>query len=135
MGRFAVEGAAVVVPGAIALVLERELKLNALRLEVRGRNRLLDAVLSDWHTVALMHADQVASDFGIAVAATPEVATCSQPTGMSTTQVADAVGCDPRTVRLAAKQGRLTGVRSVGGYWWYAIEDVAAWAARRRPSR
>ncbi len=134
MTRFAIEGTAVVVPGPIALMLERELKLNDLRREVRGRNRLLDEVLSDWHTVALIHADQVASDCGSVVAPTAETAGCLKPEGMTTAQVAHAVGCNSRTVRLAAQRGQLNGFRSAGG-WWFAIEDVAVWVAQRSQAR
>ena len=129
--RYAIEGSAVVVPARIALILERHLHLNELRVEVRGRSQELDEVLASWHAVALQAAEGlVGADPGRSAVPTPDKQRPSVVEGLTTRQVAELADCSIRAVTRAASEGRLAGQRAVGR-WWFGSEEAAAWMAAR----
>jgi hypothetical protein len=134
--RFAVDGPAVIVPGRLALLLERHLRLDRVRLDVRGADAELDALLSSWHAVSLLYAERAvpaSGQRGSSVDPTPEAGRRSDPMKdlLSAQDVADAVDVSSSAVRLAARQGRLAG-QKVDGEWSFHRHDVAAWVATRQ---
>lgn len=138
MTRFAVSGPAVVVPARVALLLGQHLKLDDLRVAVRGRDSEVDEVLLDWHLTELAYREQMAEK-----AAACDVASAlpsrSQVVGESprrsqqfgSRQVADVAGLkSTAAVTLAARERRLRGTHD-GVRWWFEEDDVAAWLATR----
>lgn len=129
MSRY-IDGPAVVVPARVALLLEKRLRLNDLRIEVRGRDRELDQVLSAWHQAALAYVNQeVGTDRGTHPGTGQEPASHSGP--MTAADIARTLGLTTRGVRKAATAGRLEG-RYEGGQWRFTPEDAARWAATRK---
>lgn len=133
--RYAVDGPAVVVPARIALILESHYRMDRLRMEVRGRDRELDEVLSSWHAIAMMWSPETGSEVG-SVPGT-EVVGSSEPVApseaveqISASEVANQFGCTTRAVTKAAAERRLRG-RLVAGRWLFHPDDVVAWAATR----
>ncbi len=125
-----------VVPARVAAMLRYRFPFDDLRVQVRGKDSELDDVLMALHTAAMLYIeatrDELASAVGSGVAEVAEVAASSSV--MSAQQVADAVGCTNRGVRLAAARQRLAGVK-VAGCWLFEIDDVATWVATRAPKR
>lgn len=119
------DGAVVVVPARIAARLDALLNLRRLRIDVRGRDAELDAVL-----IAL----------GVAAAAWRTTATGSdqapQPEAdphsewLSTSEAADLLGVTDRRVRQEITGGRLV-ARRVAGRWRISREDVEQYRATR----
>ncbi len=132
VSRYVVDGPVVVIPAKIALLLERTLKLDELRIRVRGHNAEIDDVLSAWHAVAMQYTDEVsASDPGSRNDRPPEAGRESTQKPLTAQQVADRAGVADRAIRLAASEGRLNG-RYDGGQWRFDPIDVAAYLATRR---
>lgn len=127
-----VEGPAVVIGPRVALLLEKHADLGRFRLAVRGQDPELDAALSALHAVASRFepdlVSDVVSDVGHDDDSTPETG-ASSPL-MTTTEVADHAGCNPRTVRYAAEAGRLVG-KSVTAGWLFDPDAVRTWMAER----
>ena len=127
-----VEGPAVIVPARVAVMLEYRLPLDDLRVQVRGKDVELDAVLLALHTAALMYVeatrDELTSAVGSGVAAVSEVP--ARSTVMTTSEVACTADCTTRAVTLAAVKEQLLGAKR-DGRWWFEIDDVAAWVATR----
>lgn len=130
--RSLIEGPAAVVPARVAAMLEYRFPFDDLRVQVRGKDSEFDDVLMALHTAAMLYVEatrnELASAVGSGVAEVAEVAASSSV--MSAQQVADAVGCTDRGVRLAASKQHLAGVK-VAGCWWFEIDDVATWVATR----
>lgn len=128
---FLVEGPSVLVPARVAALLERELKLDALRVRVRGRDRELDLILLAWHAVSAQwlgeQRDQACFRSGGNVFGELR----KQPDHWSTEEVAALADCRTRTVTAAATAGRLVG-EQVAGRWQFRPEDVAHWRATRK---
>jgi hypothetical protein len=132
-GRYAIDEPAVIVPARIALLLEHHLRLKEFRYTMRGSDAELDAVLSAWHSVAMMWSPTSAN--GSAVDAPPEAPSPSTSMRrLTAADVAERVSCTTRAVRLAATEGRLRG-EFVGGRWWFAERDVPVWTASRAACR
>lgn len=129
--RALLEGTSVAVPAWVAALLEQRLPFADLRVKVRGKNVELDDVLMALHVAAVSHVDSVRADLasgpGSGVPPTPEAGACL----MSAAQVAEVVGVDGRTVRLAATAGRLRGVKDADGRWRFEQDEVVAWATAR----
>lgn len=123
---FATDGPVCFIPPRVALILERHCKLDALRVEVRNSDPELAQVLYALHAVAMQYDPTSAN--GSSTTGTTEVAPSSVL--MTATDVATHAGCTDHAVRLARREGRLTGTR-VGGRWQFEATDVAAWVAAR----
>ncbi len=128
---YSIDGPVAFVPARIALLLERTFGLDSWRINVRGRDPELDAVLASFHAVAMQYdpAKTTTSDCGSSSDTGAEVVRSSPE--LTTTAVADLFDITPRAVRLAASNGQLKG-RHVGGQWRFNHHDVNAWAAARR---
>lgn len=115
----------VVVPGRVAALLDNLLDLTRLRVEVRGQDAELDAVLvalrvaaANWRTTAT----------GSPHPPAPEAATRS--TWLSTAQAADILGVTDRAVRLAITEHRLN-AQQIDGRWRISREDLEHFRAAR----
>lgn len=133
--RYAIDGPVVVVPARAALLLEKALKLDDFRMQHRGRDDQVDAVLTAWHAVAMQYVDEArdaaTSRIGSSLAPASEVpAPLESVVLLGASEVARDVGVTTRAVTLAANGGRLRG-ELFGGRWWFRPEDVRAWAETR----
>jgi excisionase family DNA binding protein len=132
VSRFEVEGPAVLVPGRVAALLEKTLKLDTVRSQLRGADRETDEVLLAIRVTGLRWAEgrsaEPACDHASDVHKVPQVGGRSD---MTTRQVANALGISTAAVTLAAREGRLDG-RQVGGQWRFDMDSVAVWKAMRR---
>ena len=128
-----VPSSAVIVPGREALLLEKNLDLNRIRLALRGQDAGIDAVLSAWHTAALLYAEATmhpSSHSGTSLVSDRNRGQ-ARPT-YSTADVAKLLNVTPRTVRKAAIEQRLDGIQDSGGNWRFTDEANAGWQARRK---
>ncbi|MUL39709.1 helix-turn-helix domain-containing protein [Streptomonospora sp. PA3] len=120
-----VEAPVAIVPGRVAARLDALMNLRRLRLDVRGHDPELDAVLVALGTAA---AAWRATATGSTDPPEPEAApSCAW---LSTSQAAEALGISDRAVRLAIAQGRLD-ARSVAGRWRINRDDVEHYRAAR----
>ena len=114
----------VILPQRIAAWLERHARLNELRVEVRGADAEVDAVLAAIRLAALAYRTAVCgTDQG-------KQAEGEQPSVMSTQQVADQLHLHPRTIRLAIAEKRLR-AEQVDGRWRVTREDFEHYRAAR----
>ena len=128
---YRIEGPAVVVPARVAALLERHLRLDRVRVEVRGADAELDAVLSDWAVVAKQHRQVSHQVSSIAPHTKPAAqSTADDDPWLSARQVADLVGVTAVAVRKARRQGRLTG-RHIDGAWKFHRDEVERWRSER----
>ena len=125
-------GAVVVVPASVAAWLIVRTDLPARRIEHRGTDPQVDAVLGaltvaglGWRTSTT---SAVASAGGSAVVIEAEVAPPLEP--MNTSRAADVLGITDRGVRLACNQGRIPATR-VDGRWQLDPAGVAAYRRTR----
>jgi len=114
----------VILPQRVAAWLERNARLNELRVEVRGADAEVDAVLGAVRLAALAYRTAVCgTDQG-------KQAEVEQPSVMSTQQVADRLHLHPRTIRLAIAEKRLR-AEKVDGRWRITAEDFEHFRAAR----
>jgi excisionase family DNA binding protein len=116
-------GEVVVVPARVAAWLDRNAGLDRLRIDHRGADAELDAVLCALRLAALVWRS---SACGTSVAVAPEPGA----SWLSTGEVAAALGITARGVRKAIAEGRLQATRE-DGRWRVAREDVEQWRAAR----
>lgn len=116
----------VVVPGRVCAWLERHARLNEVRIENRGVDAEVDAVLVALRLAALSWRT---SATGTPVAAKPE-ATADLNQWLSTTQAADILYITDRAVRLAISEKRLPATQ-VNGRYRIAREDIKHFAAAK----
>ena len=118
-------GPAVIVPGRVAAILDRQCRLTDLRVRTRGVDPEATAVLEALHVAALAWRS---SSTGTEAAPEPEPATRSE--WMGSGQAADLLGVTSRAVRKAIADGRLAAVE-VGGRYRISREDVEHYRASR----
>jgi len=112
-----IDGPVVVVPGRVAALLDNLVDLTRLRIDVRGQDPELDAVLVALRTAALAWR---ASAGGL-----PDRTPADPlPPWISAGQTAELLGVDPRHVRRLATTGRLTG-RQLGDRTWLIERESA----------
>lgn len=121
-----VDAPVVVVPARVCAWLERHARLNEVRVENRGADPEVDAVLVALRLAALTWRT---SATGTPVAAKPEPATDLNQ-WLSTTQAADILYITDRAVRLAISEKRLPATQ-VNGRWRITREDVQHFAAAK----
>ena len=122
----------VVVPARVAAVLHRLTALDRVRLEHRGADEELDAVLAAmaaadrwWRSsVGGTHRDGAGSESASSGHGSYRAAT------WSTSEVAAAAGISERAVRRAAAEARLPG-RRIGRTWLFDPVDVRTWREAR----
>jgi excisionase family DNA binding protein len=117
------DGMVVVLPGRIAALLEQHAGLNRFRIEIRGRDPELDAVLLDLRLAALAWRT---SATGTKEDVRPEPAA----SWLSTTEAAARVGVTSRAIRRAIAEQRITATR-VGRSWRIARTDHEHYRANR----
>ncbi|MFC4535687.1 helix-turn-helix domain-containing protein [Sphaerisporangium dianthi] len=118
-------GPGVEIPARICAWLESHAGLARLRIERRGQDPEVDAVLA---AIRQQAARWRTSATGSPDAAQPEVAPSS--TWLTTTQAGDLLGMTDRGVRDAIEGGRLP-AENVAGRWRISREDVEHYRARR----
>lgn len=125
-------GAVVVVPASVAAWLIVQTDMPARRVEHRGTDPQVDAVLGaltvaglGWRTSTT---SAVASAGGSALAIVAEAP--PQSKSMNTSRAATILGITTRGVRLACDQGRIPATR-VDGRWQLHPADVAAYRRTR----
>jgi hypothetical protein len=129
MARYSVDGPGVLVPARVCALLERHLRLDRVRAEVRGADEQLDEVLSDLRVVAQSYLTTGS------VRGTPVAERAERPSespiadAMTASQVADITGVTPHAVRLARRRGHLRGVQ-VNGRWMFPRDEVRRWQQR-----
>ncbi|MGF6834000.1 hypothetical protein QF015_002175 [Paenarthrobacter sp. TE4293] len=116
----------VVLPGRVCAWLERYAKLNEVRIQNRGADAEVDAVLVAVRLAALAWRDAAT---GSSVAAKPEAAT-DLKRWFTTTQAGDKIGITDRAVRLAIKEHRLK-ASNIDGRWRIALEDIEHFKAAK----
>lgn len=116
----------VVVPARVCAWLERNARLNEVRIENRGADAEVDAVLVALRLAALTWRNTAT---GSPVAAKPEV-TADLNQWLSTTQAADILYITDRAVRLAISEKRLPATQ-VNGRYRIAREDIQHFAAAK----
>ena len=132
VNRYATSGPVVVMPARVAALLERALRLNDLRIDVRGRDREVDEVLQAWHAVALQFIDDTREQRRFRVPGTVGDVPRNSSDNWDANEVAARLHLTPRGVRIAATKGQLHGVKDDAGRWWFEPEEVAEWATRRQ---
>ena len=133
IGEFAIDGPLLVIPGRAALLLVRALKIEEVRVAVRGSDATgqVDAVLSSWLEVVQAERLRRLQNFAGSDCGTELAQSVPQPSSsavMTTADVAQLHGVTTRTIRKAAAKGSLRGVR-YGRGWTFAPDDVALWRA------
>ncbi|MBB6343777.1 excisionase family DNA binding protein [Nonomuraea muscovyensis] len=118
-------GPVVVVPGRVAAWLERHAQLGRLRIERRGQDPEVDAVLAALRQAA---AAWRSSATGTPNTNQPEPVPLSPQ--MGTSSAADLLGITDRAVLKAIHEGRLPAER-VAGRWLITREDVEHFRAGR----
>jgi excisionase family DNA binding protein len=114
----------------VAAWLEQHASLHRLRIDVRGADPELDAVLNAIRQVAMEWRDWATSaSSGSGRAPVAEVAAGSEER-MTSTAAADSLGVSARAVRLAIAEHRLPAER-VGRRWLIDRVDVEHYRARR----
>lgn len=124
-GRYVHAGGIVVVPARIAAVLERYTDVGRLRVDRRGQDAELDAVLQALRFAAM---GWKSSATGTSVATVAEPGSSSA--WLSTTQAATQLHLGERAVRKAIAEQRLRAVR-VGTRWRISREDLEQYRAAR----
>ncbi|MGY1452664.1 helix-turn-helix domain-containing protein [Streptomyces sp. SS8] len=114
------------VPARVCALLDLLARLDRVRVQVRGRDPELDAVLC-----AIRDAGRHwrATATGSPVAEQPEAGPRSP--WLSTTEAAGLLGITDRAVRLAIASGRLD-AENIGGRWRVSREAVAHYQAARQ---
>ncbi|MFJ5693316.1 helix-turn-helix domain-containing protein [Arthrobacter sp. NPDC093125] len=121
-----VNGPVVVIPARVCAWLERHAKLNEVRIQERGADPEVDAVLVALRLAALTWRTTAT---GTPVAAKPEVAPDLNQ-WLSTGQAADRLGITDRAVRLAIQEQRLHAT-NVAGRWRITREDLEHFSAAK----
>jgi len=121
-----VAGPVVVVPARVCAWLERYARLNEVRIQNRGADAEVDAVLVALRLAALTWRNAAT---GTPVAVKPE-ATADLNQWLSTTQAADILYITDRAVRLAIAEKRLPATQ-VNGRYRIAREDIQHFAAAK----
>ncbi|WP_432542319.1 helix-turn-helix domain-containing protein [Kineococcus sp. SYSU DK002] len=116
---------AVIVPGRVAAWLEQHAGLQRIRIDVRGADPEVDAVLAALRLAALTWRGTAC---GTTQGNTEEQAPLSAD--MSTSTAAARLGITERGVRLAITRGRLT-AHQVDGRWHITPENLAHYLAAR----
>lgn len=117
----------VVLPGRVCAWLERYAKLNEVRIQNRGVDAEVDAVLVAVRLAALAWRDAAT---GSPVAAKPE-APADLKKWFTTTQAGEKIGITDRAVRLAIKEHRLK-ASNIDGRWRIALEDIEHFKAAKQ---
>lgn len=121
-----VGGPVVIIPARVCAWLERHARLNEVRIQERGSDAEVDAVLVALRLAALTWRTTAT---GTPVAAKPEAATDLNQ-WMSTTQAAERLSITDRAVRLAIQEQRLHAT-NVAGRWRISREDIQHFAAAK----
>ncbi len=114
-----------IVPGRVAAWLASQAGLDRLRIEVRGTDAEVDAVLN-----ALAVAAGAWRTSAIGSWASPVAEVGPQSVWMTTADAASELDVTPRAVTLAITEGRLP-AEKVGGRWRIPREAVAHHLAAR----
>ncbi len=126
IGRFIVEGDALLVPARAAYLLDPILHIERERLRLRGHDQQIDAVLAGWRELSLrFERETLGTPSGTALADGVRAGAL-----WTTTEVAERAGVSKRAVRKAVADGRIVGAL-FAGRWSFAPADVAAFLARR----
>jgi excisionase family DNA binding protein len=117
-----------------AQVLYSALRVEEVRLQVRGRSEQLDAALWEWRTVALREHQRAISAVSslIGTAIDEDFDDDASSPVMSTAQVAARANVTTRAVRRAAAEGRLAGRRVGPRMWLFDSAAVTKWIRERR---
>ncbi len=124
-------------PGPVVVVTSRgaawlEVRgLGALRVNARGIDPEIDAMLSALHFAALSWRSATSARAEADAEAFRPDAEVAPVLTVNTTKAAELLDISPRAVRLAAKAGRLQ-AEKVGGQWRITREDVEHFRASRR---
>ncbi len=121
-------GPVVVVTARVAAWLDAR-GLSALRVNARGVDAEVDAVLAALHYAALSWRTSLSS--AQSEVAGPDVEDAPGLTWVSSSTAADLLGITDRAVRLAMESGRLP-AEKVDGRWRVAREDLEHFRAGRR---
>ncbi|MDQ0865723.1 helix-turn-helix domain-containing protein [Arthrobacter globiformis] len=119
-------GPVVVIPARVCAWLERYARLNEVRIQERGSDPEVDAVLVAVRLAALTWRTTAT---GTPVAAKPEVDPDLKQ-WMSTGQAADKLGITDRAVRLAIQEQRLH-ANNINGRWRITQEDLQHFTAAK----
>jgi excisionase family DNA binding protein len=116
-----------ILPGRVAAWLEHHLRLNSVRVEVRGRDAEVDSALNAIRLVAVAWRNTNS----VPGRKPPEVAE-EMPSFYNTTAAATYLGITDRGVRQAIKDGRLEATQTIDGRHQIHAEDLLHFAASRR---
>jgi len=125
----------VFVPARSAALLSRLLDLDRRRVQWRGSDAEVDAVLNAWRQVVMAFTNHQLGQPGFAgetaVASTlkPD-AHCDQQLPLSPAKVANLLEITEQAVTKAAREGRLDGLQ-VAGRWQFSREAVAIYKTNR----
>jgi excisionase family DNA binding protein len=121
-----VDGSVVVVPARVAAWLDQRARLSELRIQVRGADPEVDAVLVALRVAAVSWRNS-------ATGTDPRNQAAAEPPSawLSTTQAADELDMTDRGVRTAIASGRLNADRD-GDRWRISREDFEHFRAARR---
>lgn len=131
MNRYATSGPVVVVPARTAALLERILRLDEVRVRLRGQDAEVDEVLLGWHAVAMQFATERADQARFRAPGTLGDGVRNSSDNWDVNEVAARSNCTTRAVRKAASEGRLVG-EHVDGRWQFEPEAAANWVATRQ---
>jgi len=133
---------AVIVPARTAALLAKLLDLDRRRVEWRGSDAELDAVLLAWREVVLTFTESQLNGRVRTAGFTVETADASTPKlaasceydehPLTPANVADLLDMTEQAVTKAARERRLEG-RQVAGRWTFTRAAVAIYQANRRP--
>ncbi|WP_138999465.1 helix-turn-helix domain-containing protein [Rhodococcus zopfii] len=120
------DGHVVIVPARVAAWLERRVALNRVRIDARGLDPEIDAVLGALRISALVWRSAATGTEDT----TPPEPDATSNQWMSTTQAAIHLGITDRAVRKAIATGTLN-AENTGGRWRIHRDDIAHYRATR----
>ncbi|MEZ7240788.1 helix-turn-helix domain-containing protein [Rhodococcus sp. GXMU-t2271] len=124
------DGHVVIVPARVAAWLERRADLNTLRINSRGLDPEIDAVLGALRISSLVWRNSVDGT----TPTEPTEPTAPSPQWMSTSQVATHLGITDRAVRKAIARGALH-AENIDGRWLIDRDELTDYRATRNTGR
>jgi hypothetical protein len=124
--------AAVIVPARVARLLDRYV-LDRVRVDVRGDDAEVDAVLDAIHGLGLRYFEESSSDVGTAELVGVPTGAESPGESVGTAAVAALIGTTTRNVVARARSGALQGWQESGpgSPWRFRLEDVITYLDHR----